>query len=51
MYAGLERVFFRPETISDALDLLKQYGSRAMIVNGGTDAVLHLMEKKANPVA
>ena len=49
MYAGLERTFFRPETLSDALDLLKQYGSRAMIVNGGTDAVLHLVEKKTDP--
>jgi len=49
VYAGLERTFFRPETLSDALDLLKQYGSRAMIVNGGTDAVLHMVEKKAAP--
>lgn len=47
----METKFFRPETISDALDLLTQYGDRAMIVNGGTDAVLHLVEKKSSPDA
>lgn len=31
--------FFSPVSLSDALELLNQYGKKAVIVNGGTDIV------------
>lgn len=44
-------LFFRPATQYEALQLLAQYRQDAMIVAGGTDAVLHLVEKKESPAA
>lgn len=43
-------LFFRPATQYEALQLLAQYRQDAMIVAGGTDAVLHLVEKKNHPL-
>ena len=47
----METKFYRPNDQKEALFLLKQYGADAMIVNGGTDAVLQLTEKKVSPQA
>lgn len=47
----IESEFFRPESLEQALQLLEQYGESAMVVNGGTDAVLSLVEKKVSPRA
>ena len=47
----METVFFKPENMQSAFSVLEQYGNSAMIVNGGTDAVLHLVEKKQSPQA
>ena len=45
----METLFFKPQTLEEALGLLDQFGSKALVVNGGTDAVLHLIEKKVSP--
>ena len=47
----METAFFKPENTKDVFAVLDQYGNAAMIVNGGTDAVLHLVEKKQSPQA
>ena len=47
----METLFFKPQTLEEALGLLDQFGSKALVVNGGTDAVLHLIEKKVSPEA
>ncbi|MBQ5950729.1 MAG: FAD binding domain-containing protein [Lachnospiraceae bacterium] len=43
--------FFKPKTVKECIDLLDQYGSKAMIVNGGTDAVEKINTGKAQPEA
>ena len=47
----METLFFKPQALEEALRILEQFGSKALIVNGGTDAVLHLVEKKVSPEA
>lgn len=51
MNKKLETVFVKPQTLKKAFSLLNQYGSKALVVNGGTDAVLQLVEKKVAPDA
>lgn len=43
--------FYRPSCKEDAIKLLSKYGKDLMIVNGGTDAVLSIVEGKADPKA
>jgi len=43
--------FYNPKTLNETLVLLERYGPDALIVNGGTDAVLFLTEKKVDPEA
>lgn len=47
----METLFFKPQTLEEALSLLDRFGPKALVVNGGTDAVLHLVEKKVSPEA
>ena len=47
----MDPLFFRPSSRSEALQLLAQYRQDAMVVAGGTDAVLHLVQKKQSPAA
>ena len=42
----MDMLFLRPSTQEEALALLTQYKQDAMIVAGGTDAVLRLTQKK-----
>lgn len=44
-------LFYKPATIEEALSLLQQYQDKALIMNGGTDAVLQIVEKKVSPCA
>ena len=41
--------FFAPTTLVEALELLDQYKGTAAVIAGGTDLVLELNEKKAQP--
>ena len=41
----MDMLFLRPSTQEEALALLTQYKQDAMIVAGGTDAVLRLTQK------
>ena len=41
----MDPLFFRPSSRPEALQLLAQYRQDAMVVAGGTDAVLHLVQK------
>ena len=41
----------KPSSRPEALQLLAQYRQDAMVVAGGTDAVLHLVQKKQSPAA
>lgn len=41
--------YFRPKTVAEALALLAQYNSSAVVVAGGTDVVLDLNERKIKP--
>ena len=41
--------FYRPTTVVEALELLDQYKGTAAVIAGGTDLVLELNEKKAQP--
>jgi len=43
--------FYNPKTLNETLVLLERYGPDALIVNGGTDAVMFLTEKKVDPEA
>lgn len=43
--------FYRPSTKAEALELLCKYGKDILVVNGGTDAVLAVVEQKAAPKA
>ena len=45
----MDTLFLRPSTQEEALALLAQHKQNAMIVAGGTDAVLRLTQKKASP--
>ena len=45
----MDMLFLRPSTQEEALALLTQYKQDAMIVAGGTDAVLRLTQKKTAP--
>ena len=45
------REFYRPADVPEALALLRRFGDRILIVNGGTDAVLHTLEKRRDPEA
>ncbi len=42
-------VYFKPKTVAEALDLLDQYGEKAVIVNGGTDMVEKIATGRAVP--
>ena len=41
--------FYRPSYKSEALELLSRHGKDLLIVNGGTDAVLSIVEGKVQP--
>lgn len=41
--------FFRPNNLHEALEILKEYGEKAAIVNGGSDIVISLSQKKITP--
>lgn len=41
--------FFRPNNLHEALEILKEYGERAAIVNGGSDIVISISQKKIAP--
>ncbi len=43
--------YFEPATLEEALDLLHEYGERAKVLAGGTDLVVQMKRKKANPEA
>lgn len=43
--------FYKPSTLQEALKLLNKYGENALVVNGGTDAVLDLTEGRVRPEA
>lgn len=45
----MDTLFFKAESKKNALELLRRYKKELLIVNGGTDAVLHLIEKKVSP--
>lgn len=47
----MEVQFFCAKTLEEALALLQQYREELLIVNGGTDAVLSITEKKVSPRA
>lgn len=47
----METLYFKPKTLEEALALLNQYKTDILIVNGGTDAVLSIVEKKVFPAA
>lgn len=44
-----ESQFFSPKSLTDALELLEQYGEKAVIVNGGTDIVEKIACGIVNP--
>ena len=41
--------FFAPTTVVEALELLNQYKENVAVIAGGTDLIIELNEKKANP--
>ena len=41
--------YFVPETIRETLELLRQYGSEAKILAGGTDLITQLKQEKISP--
>lgn len=41
--------YLAPTRVSEALDMLAQHGSKAMIMAGGTDVMLELKERTVNP--
>lgn len=41
--------YLAPTYVSEALDMLEQYGSKAMIMAGGTDIMVALNERAINP--
>ena len=41
--------YLRPNTIAEAISLRQQYGSKAVILNGGTDIVIQLRERLIAP--
>lgn len=43
--------FFKPTDLGKAIELLGQYNDKAVIVNGGTDIVIDIAQKKINPEA
>lgn len=43
--------FFKPTNLSKAIELLSQYKDKAVIVNGGSDIVIDIAQKKINPKA
>jgi aerobic carbon-monoxide dehydrogenase medium subunit len=43
------RGYFRPETLSEALSYLSQYGSRSRILAGGTDLLVMMRSRKIKP--
>lgn len=47
----METLYFKPNTLEEALALLNQYKTDMLVVNGGTDAVLSIVEKKVSPAA
>lgn len=47
----MEVQFFRAKTLEEALGLMQQYREELLVVNGGTDAVLGITEKKVFPKA
>lgn len=47
----MDTLYFKPKTLKEALELLNQYKTDILVVNGGTDAVLRIVEKKVSPRA
>ena len=45
----METSFYRPATLVQACDLLAQFGEKAVIVNGGTDIVIEISQKRIAP--
>lgn len=43
--------FYRPDTLEQALSLLERHGDRAVIVNGGSDIVIEISQKRIHPDA
>jgi CO/xanthine dehydrogenase FAD-binding subunit len=41
--------YHEPKSIGDVIDLLDSYGTRAMVIAGGTDLVLKMNERKCEP--
>lgn len=43
--------FFRPDTLQAALELLARYQEKAAVVNGGSDIVIDISQKRITPCA
>ena len=43
--------FFRPDTLQEALEILGHYKEKAVIVNGGSDIVIDISQKRIAPSA
>ena len=43
--------YFRPRTVSEALKLLEKFRGSARVIAGGTDLLLQIREREANPEA
>ena len=43
--------FFRPDTLQEALEILAHYKEKAVIVNGGSDIVIDISQKRIAPSA
>ena len=43
--------FFRPANLTEALKLLSQYNDSAVVVNGGSDIIISISQKKVAPKA
>jgi aerobic carbon-monoxide dehydrogenase medium subunit len=41
--------YLKPKTLSEAFDLLKQHGQKAMLIAGGTDVIVMAKQKKISP--
>jgi len=41
--------YLKPKTLSEAFDLLKQHGRKAMLIAGGTDVIVMAKQKKVSP--
>ncbi|MBM4278114.1 MAG: xanthine dehydrogenase family protein subunit M, partial [Deltaproteobacteria bacterium] len=41
--------YLKPNTLEEALSLLNQYGDKAKLIAGGTDAIVMNRQKKISP--